>query len=371
MMLGAVAGGSRLDGEPTMVQARSAGTTVLPVTETRGIGAPPPNDGSRGWVYALIGLLLLLLLVGGYFLGRHEGWFGSSVKNLTIPPNLVNQPAPAAQTELQQKGFTNVTTHPLASSTIVSGNVVSSTPGPGATVKSNAAVVLNVSSGPTQVTVPTVAGQTQALATQALRKAGFVVNPTSQSSSSVPQGTVIGTSPTGGQPAAQGSAVTMIVSSGKQLVKIPPLVGEDPATAGQQLGALQLVVTPMDEASPTLPAGQVTRTDPAAGTPVPVGSTVIVYVSTGPPQVQVPDLSNQTRSQADQALKAVGLKGAFTTVPVSDRSQAGIVQSQSPSAPTSVPQGSTVDVAIGTYQPPTTTTSTIPGPLSGGGGSSG
>jgi beta-lactam-binding protein with PASTA domain len=72
----------------------------------------------------------------------------------------------------------------------------------------------------------------------------------------------------------------------------------------------------------------------------------------------VPDLTNDTKAAAQAALQAAGLVGFFTTTPVSDKHQDGMVQSQSPSPNSTANKGSTVNVVIGAYNGTTTTTST-------------
>jgi serine/threonine-protein kinase len=106
----------------------------------------------------------------------------------------------------------------------------------------------------------------------------------------------------------------------------------------------------------------VTRTDPPAGSTVPVGSTVTVYVSNGSPQVTVPNTVGDTEAQAASALSGAGLQANFVTTPVSKRNQDGIVQSQDPSGGSTVSQGSTVTVVVGQYGGATTTTSSTPPP---------
>jgi len=314
-------------------------------------------------MYSGLAALLVVLLAAGYFGGKAAGWWGTSTKNLTIPTNLVNQSATAAQNELKQMGFTNVSTKAEASSQVQAGNVISVTPPAGTTIKSDQPVVLAVSSGPAPVAVPNVVGQPVNQATAALQAAGFVVNSTQQASTTVAQGIVISTNPPAGHSAGQGSAVQLVVSSGKPQVSIPSLVGQDPATAGQELGSLGLKVTTQNESSTTIQQGFVTRTSPPAGSAVAVGSTVTVFVSTGAPTVAVPDLRHDTQAQAQATLNTAGLQANFTTQPVSNANQDGLVLSQSPAAGSQVPNGSTVNVVIGQFQS-TTTTTTGAGPPS-------
>ena len=71
-----------------------------------------------------------------------------------------------------------------AGSSATPGNVIGTDPSAGSRVKSDKPVVLIASSGPQQVPVPNVVGQSQAAATTTLKAAGFVVTATTASSTS-------------------------------------------------------------------------------------------------------------------------------------------------------------------------------------------
>ena len=55
------------------------------------------------------------------------------------------------------------------------------------------------------------------------------------------------------------------------------------------------------------PVGLVTRTDPPAGETVEAGATITVYLSSGPGEVEVPDVSGMTKDEAVDALTALKL----------------------------------------------------------------
>jgi serine/threonine-protein kinase len=358
---GATALGRMAVGDPTRVIPQGGNTAVMaPV----GAGPPPatgPPDepGSRAVMYSLIALLVIALAAGGFFGGRALGLWSSKAKTISVPTDLVNKPQDAAQQELHQKGFTNVTTRSQNSSQVQNGNVITTEPPPGTSMKSDAQLVLVVSSGAAQVKVPDVSNEPVAQADQALQAAGFVPTTTPANSSTVPQGNVISTNPSGNSMAAQGSHVQVVVSSGVKQVTIPSVVNQDPGSAGAQLGAIGLNATTNYEPSANITAGAVTRTNPPAGASVPVGSSVTVYVSTGPPQASVPNLTGLTQAQAQAALSHVGLAlGTVTTEAVSQKSQDGKVQSQSPAPGTQVAEGSTEDIVLGSFQPSGTSTST-------------
>ena len=345
-------------GERTLVQPAIPMEATAVQTAVGGRPVPPP-ERSRSGLYALIALVLALLLLGGYFGGKQAGWFGSSVKTLTVPKDLAHKALPAAQSELSGLGFSNVQTTQQPDASVAANDVISSNPPGGTSMKSNALLTLVVSSGAPQVAVPNVVGQAQSAADQALTAAGFVPTDTLAYSSTVPQGNVISTDPPAGAKAAKGSNVKVVVSNGTQPVQVPSVVNQSPAQAGATLAAAGLKVSSQQQqASSSIPAGEVTGTNPAAGTTVPTGSSVVVLVSSGPPTTSVPNIVGQTAAQAQAALSAAGLKGTATNIPVTDPAQNGLVQSQSPTAGTSVQQGSTVQYQVGQYTAPTTTTTT-------------
>jgi serine/threonine-protein kinase len=115
---------------------------------------------------------------------------------------------------------------------------------------------------------------------------------------------VVASDPAAGQVLHDGDTVLLKVSRGQKV--IPNIVGATTADALQQLGS-DFKSTPQSEASDTTPKGKITRTDPAVGQKVPVGSTVTYWVSTGPASVQVPNLVGKTEADARAALATAGL----------------------------------------------------------------
>ncbi|MGH9062247.1 MAG: PASTA domain-containing protein, partial [Acidimicrobiales bacterium] len=182
-----------------------------------------------------------------------------------------------------------------------------------------------------------------------------------QTSTSVAAGSVITTDPPPGAQAPQSSAVKLIVSSGQAQVTIPSVVGTNAASAGNKLGQLGLNVVTATEPSTTIRSGDVTRTNPPAGSSVAAGSDVTIYVSTGKPQASVPNVVGQSQASASAVLRGAGFNASFTTQAVSSPSQDGVVLSQNPAAGTSAGSGSTVVAVVGSYTAPTTST-TAPAP---------
>ena len=161
------------------------------------------------------------------------------------------------------------------SSTVGVGGVIATQPTGHAPYGSTVTIV--TSKGHAPLAVPPVAGPgtTYTSAAAALTAAGFVPAESKLYSSSVPVGQVIATVPApAAGPVAFGSTVTVQVSLGPQPVTVPELVGHSSSKAAAALAALGLVA-----GGPYGPPGSrtVISTSPAAGSSVPLGSTVQVY----------------------------------------------------------------------------------------------
>ena len=127
---------------------------------------------------------------------------------------------------------------------VPTGQVISSTPGPGASVKRDSTVDLVVSQGSQPVGVPDVTGETQNAAEKSLADAGLkVAYGTAQNSDTVASGSVISQDPPDGQQAHHGDTVTLVLSKGPNMVTMPDVTGKDTATATKMLQDLGLKVT--------------------------------------------------------------------------------------------------------------------------------
>ncbi|MDH6282356.1 serine/threonine protein kinase/beta-lactam-binding protein with PASTA domain [Rhodococcus sp. LBL1] len=99
--------------------------------------------------------------------------------------------------------------------------VVGQDPSAGAKINLDSAVAITLGSGPEQVRVPNVIGQTIDVAQPNIEGAGFKVQ-VEKVDSGKPEGEVISTSPSGGSTAAKGDTIRLQVSNGK-LFTMPDL----------------------------------------------------------------------------------------------------------------------------------------------------
>jgi serine/threonine-protein kinase len=146
-------------------------------------------------------------------------------------------------------------------------------------------VRVNVMSGPQQVAVPSVVGQSLAAATAALHNAGFNVNPTYQDSTAT-QNLVIHQNPTPGSKEPKGSTVDVTVSNGPPQVSVPDVVGYTSQQAVQTLESAGFKVSQQTlSVSDPSQNNIVQQQNPAGGSRTTKGDivTITVGVSSGPP----------------------------------------------------------------------------------------
>ncbi len=147
---------------------------------------------------------------------------------------------------------------------------------------------------------------------------------------------------------AIGGGVLAWYNTRPETTVVPDLAGMRQGAALNQVGPFKAAIT--EEASETVEAGVVIRTDPAAGTELENGSTLNIFVSTGPAPRALPELAGLSVADATAALDQLGLV-LIEADPAFDETVApGLIISWTvPAAPTltagaTVTKGTTVQV---------------------------
>jgi eukaryotic-like serine/threonine-protein kinase len=182
-------------------------------------------------------------------------------------------------------------------------------------------------------------------ARQQVEKAGFEVA-TERVKSPADLDEVVDQDPNAGDQADEGSTVTLVVSNGPGNALVPSVEGQTRTQAIRTLEKAGFDVTVSAESSDTVPDGTAIRTFPRQGTSVERNSRVTLKVSSGPEQVQVPDVTGLSRGSAEDTLTAEGLKVSVREEP-SDKPEDEVV-SQDPAAGTEVDSGARVTITVST-----------------------
>ncbi|MGD2093813.1 MAG: PASTA domain-containing protein [Phycisphaerales bacterium] len=202
------------------------------------------------------------------------------------------------------------------------------------------------------IMVPDVVGMNETDAGSAISSASLTMGfPSYACDNTVPAGLIISQSPSAGTLVSITTWVNVVVSTGPCEVTVPDITGVLLLDAGQALYGHHLVVGSVTwVCDDTATDGQIIGQSPSAGSIVPWDSSVDVVVSSGPctTDVEVPDINGNTEFWAEYALDVCGLTLGSVTYVCNNTVMAGVVISQSPSAGSMVPVGSSVDVVITT-----------------------
>jgi len=192
-----------------------------------------------------------------------------------VVPTVVGTQQDAAVTALSRVDLTVGTTQQTYSDR-PKGEVIAVDPAAGQRVHNGDAVTLTVSQGPQPVEVPTLTGDTQAVAEAALSQLRLVVAYAPGSyDTTIPAGSVLSQTPSSGT-LLPGQKVTLVLSKGPPLVTVPTVVGRQFADAQSILQGLGFQVVRNNILGGFF--GTVRVQDPSGGSQVPKGSTVTLTV---------------------------------------------------------------------------------------------
>ncbi len=187
--------------------------------------------------------------------------------------------AAEAVSRLRKAGFAP-TTKRQPNANVAQGKVIGTEPPAGTELQVGSPVSVLVSSGPAQVRVPDVSGDSQSGAEAALTAVGLAVGSvTSQVSTAQAAGNVIAQTPSAGSSVRTGATVDLTIAKASNEVAVPKVVGESETQASAALGGAgftpSLVQVTTNEASKV---GVVLKQSPSAGHKARKGSTVTLTV---------------------------------------------------------------------------------------------
>ena len=163
-------------------------------------------------------------------------------------------------------------------------------------------------------------------------------------------GVVCEQSPEPGTKVKPGQKVTITVSQGQKKVTVPNVYEKSFELAKTELEQSGFVVVEEYKTHETIPEGDVIETLPLALETAPIGSEIIVYVSSGKPSdpVTLPDLVNGHKDDAEDVLKGYGLKLGKVSYRYSETMPKDFIISSDPSATNTrqVERGSAVNIVV-------------------------
>ncbi len=207
----------------------------------------------------------------------------------------------------------------------------------------------NLMNNKADITLGDYIGMTQdeAAATEQVASGQISVTWEQEYNSDYAAGYIYKQSPVSGRTVREGQGVTLTASLGTQYVTVPDLTNYVQADAEQQLKELGVSVLVTQAVDTTVASGAVIRTDPAAGSQVAAGSTVVVYISR--PQVatttKVPSLTGMSTADARTLLVQNHLGLGSQTDQYSDQ-PVGTVIGQNPAAGSTAKLNGRVNIVV-------------------------
>jgi len=208
----------------------------------------------------------------------------------------------------------------------------------------------------TSTDVPNVTGNELNVAIALLQQEGFPVS-VNKVPNAAPANEVLEQDPVASPPADKAEedcsflsffcskpTVSLTVSSGPGSSTVPGTSGLEVEEATEKLQEAGFRVATRNQTSAGVEEGLVIHSEPGGGESATNGSTVTLFVSSGPRQVKVPVLVGSKRGAAVERIRGRGLEPVVSEEESS--SPAGQVLSQSPSAGSEVPVGSEVSIVV-------------------------
>lgn len=267
-------------------------------------------------------------------------------------PQATNMPYEEAVALLEELGFV-VSKIEAFSNAIEKGFVISQDVEANTEMAIGSVITLTVSKGvdpnaeieKKEIILPDFAGKTYDEILLIAEEYGFVLSVSDrQYSSQYALNTIMQQSPKAGSTIMTGDTVTVIVSAGKETVKVPDVQYKEKAAAKSALEALGLFVTIVEAESETVAAGLVISQSIAANTAVEPGTSITLTVSKGASSFAMPNVVGMTEANAKTTLTGKGLS-VSVTYEYSTKA-AGTVLKQSISENTQVTRGASVTITV-------------------------
>lgn len=258
-------------------------TDVKPVKkERRKTDSKLSNEKNKMTMFIIIGAVIVAIagLIG---LGSMLGWFGGS-DEITVP-SFVGKTLEQAQAEAEKLGLVIQEGDLVYSPDQEEGLITSQNPVEGAKVTEGKVITVNISKGKKDGVVPKIEGMDYEEAKAYLESFGFKMGPGVTVQSHLPKGVIVSQSIPYGTSAKSGTEINVEISDGKgkEMVKVPNLIGRTPDEANSLLSAAGLSTngSVVYEEVADMAQNLVFWQSVAADTEVEKGSTVDYKVSKG------------------------------------------------------------------------------------------
>ncbi len=325
--------GMPVSATPVLQEAAYAGSAA----------AAPAAAPARKWPWT-VAAVAAVLVATGIVLALVLGGGGGKAE----VPNLQGMSEQEARSTLESLGLQlgEVEDRYIEEETERAGVVISQDPEWGTMLAKGEKVSVTVTR---ELRMPEVTGKTRNEAESALKEIGVSVieiqNVPVDDEDEV--NVILSQKPQGGQLISPNTSVKLEVGVEQKKVAVPDVEGYKQADAEETLREADFQVEVVEEASSEVPEGEVIRQSPLANYKALQGSTVTIWVSSGPSTVEVPDVRTELEEDAKDILTDAGLNYTVIYQDAPDPDDAGKVIDQVPLPGAMVDTGYNVRLFVG------------------------
>ena len=352
---------------PPRAPARSSDSPRRRITETEIIEARHRRRTALFWASFALILALLAGIITFISISTDDNSDDDSETPRIELISVVRDIEEVAVQRIDQLGFTWKLEYE-ENAQIPAGQVIRQDPRAGAKLFENTEITLTISLGAEALRVPNVMEWDAEDARRLLESEQYGFDVLLELiDSSLPAGQVVSQSPLPEEQRPPGTQILLRISTGRQRVEVPDLVGLTRSEAQAMIAELGLRYEERRVPHEIVPANQVIETNPPAGEELISGEgSVMVFISTGNnPTSIVPYVIDLTEAEAREDLESQGFSVAVIYTPALLPENVGRVIAQDPAPTTSLSADffATVTITVGTDQdtldPPTSQRPTL------------
>lgn len=213
------------------------------------------------------------------------------------------------------------------------------------------------------VIMPSVVNVDEQTATQRLEELGLYVQIKERKfDNEIISGNVIEQSVGSQREVKKGTTVDLVISKGRELVRVPNIKGFDLLNIEQTVKNARLDIGEQITEDSDLPKGQIIKQLPSAGEMVEIGTKINIVLSNGPKEenISVPSVIGISQTEALSTLRSEGLIPSQISTEYSSVVPENNVISQSINPGSSVPKGTKISIVISIGKEPEPIPETTP-----------
>jgi serine/threonine-protein kinase len=163
----------------------------------------------------------------------------------------------------------------------------------------------------------------------------------------MPAGNVLVQKPLEGSRIERGQTLDVVIAKAPVLVRVPAVVGLAVGEAKLRVEMVKLAVDKVTEqASETVPVGQVISQSLSEGSEVRTGTAIGLIVSKGAEMLQVPNVVGRSLTKAKDELQKAGFKPGNVRSRSDEDHSDGLILEQTPAANQNAAKGSAIDLVV-------------------------